>query len=56
MGTKNYEKDMDIQGLILEDFWWKNFRIWSWDGGYTDHQGLLKKGVWQGYWKLFLEF
>ena len=36
------KKDMNIQGLILEDFWWKNSGIRSWDGGYTDHRRFIE--------------
>jgi hypothetical protein len=35
------KKDMNIQGLNLEDFWWKNHRVWSWNGEDMDYQGFI---------------
>ena len=45
MGTKNQGRDMSGQGLILEDFWWKNQGFWSWDGKDTDRLWVIKKSV-----------
>lgn len=37
------EKDMNMYGLILEDFRWKNFVIWSWDEGDINYQRFIEK-------------